>query len=382
MVILFFLFQTSIIFAAHKFNLMRLIRSIIFLSIVLLLAAPAVAQNESSYSLTKDGVIKTVETEGVTQQFNIAKPIVLLKTKYELGTEEGYSRFSVESARLGVKGDLSKLFSYNFLFDLCAETKLTVLDLNVTIKPLKRLSFVVGQQPKSLFNSWTISPNAVEFVNAPFIGKYFTSSRDIGVTAKYAIKNNGFPINAELNVFNGSGTLNPTWNKALALGGKLEFGSSKEGFRTSIRFYNPANAATGGRDLFVGADVRYATKDFKIEAEYMTKQYTGTTAAVVPEPHSTANVQSAYSIPANNSFLSAVEPHLRWDALGYSVYERGFGVNRITAGVNFILKTTVCTSMFRINYEHYLNNSMDLSAFFTNAVNNENKLGIDFLLYF
>ena len=75
-------------------------------------------------------------------------------------------------------------------------------------------------------------------------------------------------------VYNGNGINNPQWNKSVAVGGRLEFGSTKEGFRTSAKVYNLKNA-DGFTDTYWGADLRYAAKDFKIEAEYMTKEMNG-----------------------------------------------------------------------------------------------------------
>lgn len=395
MVILFFCVILVYLCAPNFIN-MRKLHFILLLS-ALFLGTGVYAQGDASYKLTNKGVIKTIESAVGVEQYNIAKPIVLLKPRYELDTEEGYSRFSIESARLGVKGDLSKLLSYCFQIDFCAENKLNVLDLYAVIKPLDRLSFTVGQHGLSLFNPWTVSPNAVDFINRPFIGKWFTSSRDIGVTMKYALKKNGFPINLEFGVYNGSGINNPTWNKSLATGGKIEFGSTTQGFRMSGRFYNVKDE-NGNADLYLGGDLRYVSQNLKLEAEYMTKQYgteifndinkssvSGTNGRAVltnAKAHSAAHVQGMYKINVKSNTFSRIEPLVRWDAIGYDVHERGFGVNRITAGANFVLKTVSCTSMFRINYEHFITNSMDMSEMFKNGINCDNKLSVEYLLYF
>lgn len=344
-------------------------------------ALPLFAQDAASYKITNKGVVKTVTENGESTQYNILKPIMVLKTRYELGTEEGYSRFSVKNARLGVQGDASKLFSYRFMVDFSAENKLSVLDLYAVVKPSNRLSFTIGQQGLSLFNPWTVSPNSVDYVNRPFVGKYFISSRDIGVSMKYTLKKEGFPINAELGVYNGAGINNPTWNKSLAVGGRLEFGSTKEGFRASAKFYNHRN--DGYTDLYVGGDLRYSNSDFKIEAEYMVKNFgQETEAAYNPDYLSAAYLEGMYKIKVNNPSIKRVEPLLRWDAMGYDLTDRGFGVNRITAGANLVFNTGALTSMLRLNYEHYFNSKMDLSSLFKNEHYNENKLSVEYLLYF
>ncbi|MBE6223904.1 MAG: hypothetical protein E7122_01565 [Bacteroidales bacterium] len=350
-----------------------------FLACTFLLAASFCLQAQENvlYKITNKGVVKYSILDGKQESLNVIKPILIFKTRYEMDTEEGYSRFSVKNARLGVQGDLSKMLSYKFMVDFSAENKLSVLDLYAVLKPSKRLSFTLGQQGLSLFNSWAVSPNSVDYVNRPFIGKYFISSRDIGLSMKYALKNQGFPINAELGVYNGTGINNPTWNKSVAVGGRLEFGSTKKGFRTSAKFYNLKNA-DGFTDTYWGADVRYAGSDFKIEAEYMTKELNDRN----PGALNAAYIQGMYKIKVNDPSISRIEPVLRWDGMGYDITDRGLGVNRITVGANLVFKTTSFTNMLRINYEHYFNNSMDLSALFKTPIYNSDKLSLEYLLYF
>ena len=91
--------------------------------------------------------------------------------------------------------------------------------------------------------------------------------------------------------------------------------------------------------------------------------------------------QGLVKIPVSSKVFTRIEPALRWDAMGYDMKDRGFGVNRVTAGLNFVLNTSY-TSMFKINYEHYFSNSMDMSSLFKEPHYNHNKLSIEFLLYF
>ena len=341
--------------------------------LALLIAVSATAQ-DATYKITRKGLIKSVEnTDGTKEEYNIISPILVFKSKYELSTEDWDSKFSVRHATLGLKGTASKVFSYCFHVDFCTENKITVLDLFATIKPIERLSFTVGQQYHPLFNTWTVAPNAVDYVNRPFLGKYFLANRDIGVSAKYALKQNGFPISLEFGVFNGSGMSNPVWRKSLATGGRIEFGTVKEGFRASAKYYSLKNAENK-RELYWGADLRYAADDFKIEAECLTKN--------MDEQTLTATyLQGLYRIHSNSKALKRVEPLLRWDVMGYDIIDRGAGANRLTAGFNFVMNTAL-TSILRINYEQYFNNSMDMSALFKDPHYNQNKLSLEYLLFF
>ncbi len=348
---------------------------------LLIFSIATFAQEETSYKLSNKGVIKTVADEDGEKSYNVLKPILMLKSKYELGTEEGYSRFTVRNSRLGVQGDLNNKLSYKFMVDWAADGKFSVLDLYAVYKPSKRLSFTLGQQGLSLYNSWTISPNALDYVNRPFVGKYFISSRDMGLAMKYALKKEGFPINLELGIYNGSGINNPTWNKGLATGGRLEFGSTKQGFRASAKFYNQRN--DGYTDLYYGGDLRYENSAFKVEGEYLTKKYGEEFDGVYSLEYLSATyIEALFKIGSKNKSIKRFEPALRWDAMGYNVMDRGFGVNRVTAGINMVLNTGAVNSVVRLNYEQYFNNSMDMSKLFKTDRYNENKLSLELLIVF
>jgi hypothetical protein len=365
---------------------MRFLKKLFLLVVTLVVAAVSFAQ-ETSYKITGQGLIKSVVNgNGTVEQYNVFKPIVLFKSKYELSTTNGESRFSVRHATLGARGEVSKYLSYCYHIDFCTESKVTVLDLYARFTPNQRWTFTIGQQYHPLFNSWTVAPNDVDYVNRPFVGKYFASSRDIGITAKYALKKEGFPINLEYGVYNGSGINNPTWNGSMVQGGRVEFGSMKKGFRATAKYFSATNAQDS-KDLYWGVDMRYACDAFKVESEVMTKnipsQDVCCTGKPVYQPGTLSAVyaQAMYKIKAKGNTLKRIEPLLRWDAMGYDMKDRGFGVNRVTAGLNFVLNTSY-TSMFRINFEQYFNNSMDMSALYKEPHYNHNKLSFELLLYF
>ena len=73
---------------------------------------------------------------------------------------------------------------------------------------------------------------------------------------------------------------------------------------------------------------------------------------------------------------------MRWDCAGYNVMENGLGCNRATAGINFVFNTDVITSLFRVNYEHYFNNSKDMSPMFKNSLYDNSNLSLELLLVF
>ncbi len=304
------------------------------------------------------------------------QPDMVLKGKYELDTQQGKSRFSVRNTRLGLKGKIAPFMSYRIQVELSDNGSFKILDLFAKFTPVKGLDITAGQASVPIFNGYTVSPGSLLFSNRPFIGKYFTSSRDIGINIAYKIKQQGFPIAIEAGVYNGDGINNPDWNYAPAIGGRILFGGMK-GFRATAKAMKMEKGEE--KDYFFwGADVRYKSDRFLFEAEVMERHNHFSKDALF-----SSYVQSAYTIPCGNKYLTGIEPALRWDALGYDVMDKGFGVNRATAGVNFNLDVKPFRAIFRVNYEHYMNRAGVVIPDFSSADETDNnKLSLEFMLLF
>ncbi len=360
-----------------------------FLVVMLLAVIPFVSfakedgDNKSSqYKFTTKGLVKNFyENDSLVKSTTVLKPILIFKSKYELDTDNGDSRFAIRNARVGIQGNLSRIFSYKFMVDLSADGKFQVLDLYAGIQVSKRVKFTLGQGGIPLFNSYTVGPNSIDYVNRPFVGKYFNSSRDIGLTANFKLKANGFPIALDAGIYNGDGINNPKWTNSFAFGGRILFGSMK-GWRTTAKFYRTKNDDLNNYFIW-GADLRYESDSYKIEAEYMNKYNNSHDASVEPNKSLSAMyLQGAYKIGLKSRSLKRLETCLRWDGMGYNIFDNGLGCNRATAGVNLVFNADPFLALLRVNYEHYFNNSKDMSKVFTTDYHNDNKLSLEVLLVF
>ena len=361
---------------------MKFFKCFMALFVATILSLNSFAQESVDYKLTKQGLVRNlVKADSTYEQLTVLKPILIFKGRYELDTENGDSRFALRSSRVGVQGDLSKKISYKFMMDLSDNGKLRVLDLYAVIKPVKGLKLTFGQGGLPIHNSYTTSPNVIDYANRPFIGKYIFSSRDIGLTLNYTLKQKGFPIAIEAGVYNGDGINNPVWTNSLAYAGRILFGAMK-GFRATAKFLITENNPLEKYNIW-GVDMRYENSSFKIEAEYANKYNNVDIEEVKPyQSLSLGYVQGLYKIPVQSTTFKRIEPCLRWDGAGYNVLDKGLGCNRATAGVNFVLNTNKFTSLLRVNYEHYFNNSKDMSHMFTDSYANDSNFSIEFLLVF
>jgi len=237
------------------------------------------------------------------------------------------SRFSVRNSRIGVLGNINTFASYRVQIELSNEGKFSVLDLSGTLKPMDGLSLTLGQTSIPLFNSYIVSPAEMMFANRAFLGKYFLSTRDLGVNGKYRLDIGVVPVKIEAGLYNGNTINDPVWKKNLSYGGRVELGSMK-GMRFTTKIYNYLYDDST-HFVFYGADLRYEKENWKVETEIM-KQKSKT------EYHSdmlSYYVQGAYVIPIKTRMFEFMKPAIRWDAIDERADQAGFDVNRRHSGV-------------------------------------------------
>ena len=325
-----------------------------------------------SLAAAKPAILKSVTFDGV------------IKTKLETSTEAGVVRFNVRNSRIGLRGNIGSYLSYRMQVELSNEGVLAPLDLFGTLKPTKDFSFLFGQQSVPFENNYIITPAEMMFANRAFVGKYFTpGSRDIGAAAQYRFRIGNFPLETQAGVFNGGKINNPQWTDKPSYAFRLLAGSM-DGFRSTAKIYkyNDTKRDSTQRNLLLwGADVRYTNKRLRVESEVMNRH---------SYPDSTnlfgAYIQGGYMFPLRKTkVFHYLTPAARWDAMGYNVWNKGFDVQRITAGIHFGLSFIPYESLIRIDYEHYfLRNKNRTFPDFDNrdAHVADNKITIELLVRF
>ncbi|MDR0547168.1 MAG: OprO/OprP family phosphate-selective porin [Dysgonamonadaceae bacterium] len=293
--------------------------------------------------------VLTAQTNDSTKTASLFKSLTfdgVIKTKMETSTEAGVVRFNVRNSRIGVRGD-GKYISYRVQVELSNEGTFAPLDLYGTLKLAKNFSFLFGQQHVPFENDYVITPATMMFANRAFVGKYFTpGSRDIGAAAQYRFLLGQFPVEIQGGIFNGGKINTPQWTEKPSYAFRLIAGSM-DGFRASAKMYKYTSPASNL--LLCGADVHYAYRHLRVEAEAMNRKSHTTGMDLFG-----AYVQGAYSFDLNNcKIFHLLTPAIRWDAMGYDVLKNGMEVNRLTVGLNFGLSFIPYTSVLRFDYEQY-----------------------------
>jgi hypothetical protein len=287
-------------------------------------------------------------------------------------------RFNLRNARFGIKGDLSDYAGYRFQVDFCAEGAFTPLDFYGILKPAKNLSLQFGQMVIPFENSYIVTPGEMMFSNRVFISEYFTpGARDMGLMMGYKFLLNAFPFEAQAGMFNGGKMNVPEWTGCPSYTFRLIAGSM-DGFRASAKIYRYPNKQRN--QFFWAADLHYAQKSYRIEAEVMNQR-----TVTTKEDLFGGYLQGAwYYYLKREGFFHHLSPTFRWDSMGYDVLSSGFGTHRATLGINLGLSPKSIRSVLRFEYEHYLlkENAKELYFSGRDIYAAENKFIMEFLITF
>ncbi|MGI6073095.1 MAG: hypothetical protein ACOYEA_00420 [Fermentimonas sp.] len=297
-----------------------------------------------------------------------------LKNKYEYSTDTKTSRFTVRNSRIGVTGDVNKFTSYRTQVELSDEGQFKVLDLSATLHPIEGLDITLGQTAIPLFNSYVVSPAKMIFANRTFLAKYYLSTRDIGINAKYSALLGVVPVKLEIGVYNGNAINDPVWKDRLSFGSRLEIGNM-EGLRFTAKFYDYQNEPIAN-NMFYGADLRYEKGPLIIESEIMKKD----DRTDINKDLISGYLQSSYKIPIKKEMFNYILPAIRWDAID-EYNDDTLDVSRLTLGFGLGNMGERFSTIIRFDYEWYFVNN-ELSIFNKNEQMDSDKFTMELLITF
>ena len=286
--------------------------------------------------------------ESESESFNYTPKISgFIKTKWEYCFDNNTNRFDVRNSRLSVGGSVNKYVDYQFQAEFSGHGQFVFLDAYANIKPWDNVVFWFGQFTVPFSENYVVSGSQNIFANRTFLAKFVNPDvRDIGTRMDYMFSVK-VPFTLQVGVFNGAGINTPEWQDSPFLFGRLIYGTM-DGFRASVKYYG-GKQATANKIANYGFDLRYAHDKYRIEAEYVVKDSVGMDKNV-----SAAYVQGAYNFPVKNKgMLKYIEPTLRTDGMGYKIFENGFDISRITAGINLGLDLKPMAVEIRFNYEYF-----------------------------
>ncbi len=316
-----------------------------------------------------------------------------VRAKYEQSTEADLHRFNVRNSRLGVKGYTSENMRYAIQIDFNNEGKVSILDSYVAYMA-GNFELSLGQQHYHFNADLDRGPSSSLFSNRSFLSKYLTTyydpttndvstigSRDIGAMASYKFDTK-IPITLTAGLMNGTGANNPEWNENVNYIGRLAVGG-KTGLQVAGSYYYGYTTLKQEISMY-GAELRYATADYLIEAAFAERklQQDGT------QTISTAYVHGYHKFYLNDKWgVDHIAPHLRWDMGNGIEFENQFDglvdrydASRITVALNIGFAKKWIGSEIRLSYEEYMVGTSHTDA----AINPllQDKFTIEFIASF
>lgn len=274
----------------------------------------------------------------------------VIRTRWEMETERGESRFQVRYARLTVDGQIAPSISYFLQTDLCDQGKMKILDVYGKLRVVKGL-YVQGGQFRMPFGVEPHrSPQNYLFANRSFMGKLMCNYRKVGVKAMYTWGSE-MPVTIEGGVFDaGTITTQTDWGKSYACSGKATLTAGQ--FKVSGGALSVLPETT--RINMLDGAVSWENAHVTAAAEYMNEHYTDHKHG---DSHSYC-MYVDYRKRVKTGVFNQWSAQGRFDGQttqwnGLTDDADNMGAKRITVGTTLTYKKDAVFADVRLNYEKY-----------------------------
>jgi hypothetical protein len=278
----------------------------------------------------------------------------ILRTRWELATETGNSRFQVRDARVSVGGNMASFASYYVMADFCASGKFSVLDAYAALKPTKELTFRIGQFKIPFGTDNLRAMEDYYFSNRPFLAKQATGRRSVGIMASYAVPSTRLVLSG--GIFNSTTISDHTnWNNKYAGAVRAVLGLGDFSIAANVKTVSPDSV----RVNLAGGSVTWTAGRWTAEGEYVFKHYTG---KAFKDAHG-YDFFVNYDLPLQKCAFHTLSFQGRFD--GLSDHSDGTrdsdglltldepGRKRLTLGSTLAWRRKKLSTQLRLNYEKY-----------------------------
>lgn len=248
-----------------------------------------------------------VAAESVDEKFSYMPNIHgVLRSRYEISTESGESRFQVRNARMSIDGKVAPEIDYFMQVDLCDQGSIKPLDFWARLKIAKGFKVQVGQFRMPFGVEPFRAPHNYIFSNRSFIGKQECNYRAVGFKFIYSFSK--IPLQLEGGVFNPYTIGNHNvWSKKMAYATKAVYSWDNIKLTTGIMSICPDLI----RANLVDGCISWNNDNWLVEGEYMYEHYTNDTH----KPCHGYNAYVDYHIPVKAGVFNRVSFHGRFDAM-------------------------------------------------------------------
>lgn len=275
--------------------------------------------------------------------------------RYEYATQQDLHHFELRHTRVGVYGDLHRMFSYMALVDLSFGGGFSPVAIFAKFKPVKGLSFLIGYDKMPFSNENLLSPYQYYFSDKSFLTQRLTAWSDVGGVVEYQW-DKVVPFSIKAGVFNSGGfSKQMQFQKSLNYVARGTFNLFK-GFELSLNYAAVKYEEVRMHNFDVG--MKYDIGGLHLDAEYIYKFFSDEDFAPVHAFEGFAY----YTFLIQKPWLDNVALALRYDAItpncNGKLNDSGFYTwdnyrQRITAGFSMIFIEKPVRTGIRLNYEKF-----------------------------
>ncbi len=281
--------------------------------------------------------------------------------RYEYNTQLNSHHFELRHTRIGVSGDLHRMFSYMALVDLTYGGKFSPVAIFAKFKPVKGLSFLIGYDKMPFSNENLLSPWQYYFSDKSFLTQRITAWSDVGCVAEYKW-DQVVPFSIKVGVFNSDGfekQMKFQKNLNYVARGTFQF---FKGFELSLNYAAVKYDSIRMHNFDVG--MMYTIGGLHLDAEYIYKMYDRNGF----NPTHAFEGFAYYTFRIGKPWLDNVSISLRYDAITPNckgkaneagIYEWDNYRQRITTGVTLFFIERPVRAGIRVDYEKYFAHSGD-----------------------
>lgn len=275
-----------------------------------------------------------------------------IRSRWEMETNNGESRFQVRYARLTVDGKIAPAIDYFAQTDLCDQGKMKILDVWGRLHLTQSLAIQAGQFRMPFGVESFRSPSNYLFANRSFMGKIMCNYRKVGAKLIYNVPCR-LPLLLEAGAFNkGTIATHDEWDK------NNGYSYAGKAILTLGRFKLTGGAMTikpeDSRIYMYDGAVTWENSHILAAAEYMYEHYTDN---VHDGAHSYCTYVD-YHRPVKIGMFNQWSVQGRFD--GITAYWSGLNEaetldarNRITVGSTLTYRHKTVFADIRLNYEKY-----------------------------
>lgn len=279
----------------------------------------------------------------------------VIRTRWEMETEDGRNRFEVRNARLALSGNILPSVDYQIQTDFCDQGKIKILDAWGGIKLAEGLKLRAGQFLMPVGIEPLRAPAAYIFANRAFIGKQMCNARGVGAELAYIVPAVS-PLTLRAAVFNSTSVAgHDVWNHSPAFSASALWQIKSIGINVGFQSAVPE----AGRTNIVDGAVIFKSGRWNVESEYMYKHYTNGYSGAA---HG-YSVFGNYALPVSLGEFNRLSFQGRFD--GMTAHNSGAlgdsgeltpdmpARNRITVGSTLSSVHGKIHADVRLNYEKY-----------------------------